>query len=196
MMPFNLAIACSLMLAVSAIAAEPGKAIGSAVAPITIELFSDFQCPHCKELHDETIGPLINEFVNRNRVFLVRRYYPLPSHAYAKPAAYLACAAEKMGKYNEVSNLLYRTQETWGANGKVEETVCSILKPDEAKRIRLLAKDPAVISEVDKDKALGDAQKITQTPTMIISHNGKSYPIPGAVSYPMLKRFLDDMLGQ
>ena len=190
----------TLLLALSASAGPTaqGKAIGSAIAPITIELFSDYECPSCKTLHDETLGPLIADYVNKGKVYLVRRYWAWPQHAHARPAAYLAGAAERIGKYQQVSDALFRDQFSWSSSGKVEESACSGLSPAEAQKIKALAKDPAVIAEVDKDMALGKSENVSQTPTMIIVHNGTrtTTPITGAVSYPILKRFLDELLAK
>ncbi len=193
----KIAIALALVVAIPAAAGPSGgsgRSIGSAIAPITIELFSDFECPACKTLHDETLGPLIADYVDKGKVYLVRRYWAWPQHAHAKVAACLASAAERIGKYQPVCDALFKDQQAWSISGKVEEAASSVLTPAEAQKVRALAKDPAVIAEVDKDMALGKAENVTQTPTMIITHNGQKTPIPGPISYPILKRFLDNLL--
>ena len=35
------------------------KAIGSKSAPVTMEVFSDYQCPSCGSLYEQTLKPLI-----------------------------------------------------------------------------------------------------------------------------------------
>jgi hypothetical protein len=50
--------------------------------------------------------------------------------------------------------------------------------------------------EVEKDTLLGQGQNVKSTPTLIVGHNGKKYPIELAVSFPLLKRFLDGLLTQ
>ena len=37
--------------------------------------------------------------------------------------------------------------------------------------------------------------KVTSTPTMIVTHNGKPNPIVGVVSYPVFSKFLNSLLG-
>ncbi len=171
------------------------RAIGSPTAPVTIDLFSDFQCPHCKEFHDETLPPLINDFVNAGKVYLVRHYFVL-KFPYSRLAATYACAAERIGKYNQACDALFQKQQIWGQSGKVDETVCSVLSPAEAQKVRALVKDPSVLMEVEKDTALGMSQNVKSTPTLIVVHNGKRVPIEMVVSYPMLKRYLDGVLTQ
>jgi protein-disulfide isomerase len=170
-----------------------GRVLGSAVAAIRIDLYSDFQCPGCKALFEQTIRPLIANYVNQGRVYLVEHYYPLPMHAFAKQAACYACAADRVGKYEQVCEVLFKKQDQWEKTGKVDETVCSVLTPAEAAKVRALAKDPAVMAEVQQDVALGQQHNVQGTPTMLISRNGKTYTIATPVSYPMLSRVLDNL---
>ncbi len=172
--------------------ARSGRTFGTPVASITIDLYSDFQCPHCKQLYEQTLRPLIENYAKKGRVFLVEHYYPLPMHAFARPAACYACAADRIGKYEQVCDVLFKQQDDWSRTGKVDETACSVLTAAEAAQVRALAKSASVAAEVQKDVDQGMSKKISGTPTMLISHNGKTYPI-GDVSYSMLSRFLDSL---
>jgi protein-disulfide isomerase len=60
---------------------------GPANAPVTIQIFSDFQCPFCSR-----VNPTIEQVMERyeGRVRLVWRDYPLPFHPNAMPAAQAA----------------------------------------------------------------------------------------------------------
>jgi protein-disulfide isomerase len=170
-----------------------GRSMGTEMAAISIEVFSDFQCPTCKILYEKTLVPLIQDYVKTGRVHLIERTFPLPQHAYAKPAACYACAADRIGKYEQVCDVLFRKQDSWSVTGKVDETVCSVLTPAEAAKVRALAKDPAIMAEVERDMNLGMRLGIHATPTMIIAHSGQSNPVSGAVSYPILRRYLDQL---
>ena len=176
--------------------ARPGKHRGTSVAAVHIEVFSDFQCPACKSLHEQTIKPLIADYVDRGKVYLVNREFPLPMHQYAREAAGYACAAERVGKYEQCADALFAAQEVWSKNGKVEETVMSVLSPAEAKQVRAFAKSPDVLGEIDRDVQAGQGNQIQQTPTMIVTHRGKTYPISGVVNYSILRRFIDQLLTQ
>jgi protein-disulfide isomerase len=194
-MKTRMAVLSLILLASSAFGqnAVPGRAMGSAVAAISIELYSDFQCPHCKDLYEQTLKQVIRDYVKTGRAYLVERSFPLPQHTFAKPAAYYAIAAERVGKYEQVCDVLFKTQDSWSVTGKVEETACSVLTPAEAAKVRSLAKDPAIAAEVQRDMDLGFKARLQQTPTMLITYNHRTYPVAGAVSYPMLKRFLDNL---
>ena len=172
--------------------ARTGRTFGTPVASITIALYSDFQCPHCKKLYQETILPLIQNYASKGRIYLVEHYYPLPMHAYARPAACYACAADRIGKYEQVCDVLFRKQEEWSQTGKVDETACSVLTASEAAQVRALAKSASVAAEVQKDVDLGISNRISSTPTMLVSHNGKTYAF-NDVSYSLLSRYLDSL---
>jgi protein-disulfide isomerase len=172
----------------------PGKARGVSAAAITIEVFSDFQCPSCKVLHDATIKPLLAEYVSKGRVYLVNREFPLQQHAYAREAAAWATAAARVGKYDAVGDALFAHQEEWAKDGRVEAVVTPALNAAEVQKVRALAKSPEVAAEVERDVQKGRAANIQQTPTMIISHKGKTYPVAGSVSFAILRRFLDELL--
>jgi len=194
----KIAIALGLALAVCAAPGQTtgsGKALGRPTAPITIDLYSDFQCPHCKEFHDGTLPRLVNDYVNPGKVYLVRHYYLL-KFPYSRLSASYVCAAAKIGKYDQASDALFKTQQIWGDNGKVDETVRGVLAPAEFEKVRTLAKDPSVTAEIDADTALGMRENVKQTPTIIIGHNGQRTPISGVVSYSLLKMYLDKLLTQ
>jgi protein-disulfide isomerase len=50
---------------------------------VTIVEFVDFQCPHCRRLHDELSDVLSS---HGDRVRVVRKHVPLPNHAMADGA--------------------------------------------------------------------------------------------------------------
>jgi protein-disulfide isomerase len=173
-----------------------GKLSGYPNAPVMIEVFSDFQCPACKVLHDEALRSLMKDYVGNGKVYLIHRNFPLPMHAYGRQAALYATAAERIGKYQQVADVLYASQAAWSASGKVDETACSVLTPAEAKQVRALVKDPATNADIEKDVALGKKVRLDQTPTLIVTYRLKQYPLAGAVNYNLLKSFLDDLLAK
>ena len=179
----------------SAEAPSKGKAVGAPNAPILIEVFSDFQCPACKTLHEQTLPSLVRDYVSSGKVYLIFRSFPLAGHAYAREASGYACAAERIGKYEQVANALYAHQAAWSASGKVDEAACSVLSPAEATKVRVLVKDPSVAAEIQRDLELGQKADIRQTPTLLVTHRLKRYPLSGG-NYELLRRFLDELLAK
>ena len=171
-----------------------GKAAGSAAAPITIEVFSDYECPSCKVVHEQTLAPLVREFVTGGKVYLVHHDFPLPQHKYSRLAATYAGAAARLGVYDEVADALFRSQVAWSANGKVDEAACANLSAATARKLRALLKDPGIAAEIESDVKLAQAAGINQTPTLLVNHRGKRYPFSGNVNYALLRTLLNDLL--
>ena len=189
-----IAVFVLLFAPIAAMAAEV-RSRGTAAAPIMIEVFSDFQCPGCKALYEKTLVPLMSEYVDKGKVYLIHHELPIvEKHPHAMEAACYACAANRVGKYEQACDVLFRQQDIWAANGKVDETVCSILTPAEAKKVRALAKAPEIVAEVRQDLQLARDARVEGTPTVILTHRLKQYRIPGGVSYDILRRFLDSLL--
>lgn len=171
------------------------RAVGPVTAAVRIDLFSDFQCPACKALHEQTIKRVKEEFAQTGKIRLVHHDFPLPQHKYARPAAILAAAADRLGKYDAVADALFHQQESWGQSGNVDAVVDSVLTPEERKKLREIAKDPAILANIERDVQLGERMKVGSTPTMIVTHDGKPNPVVGVVSYPVFSKYLNTIVG-
>ncbi len=170
------------------------RAVGPVTAAVRIDLFSDFQCPACKALHEQTIKRIKEEYARQGKVRLVHHDFPLPQHKFARQAATLAAAADKLGKYDAVADALFLQQDSWSKTGNVDAAVDSVLTPEERKKLRELAKDPAIAAAIERDVQLGERSQVTSTPTMIITHNGSPSPIVGVVTYSVVSKYLDSLL--
>src|SRR5665213_2681938 len=96
------------------------KESGSPTAPISMELYTDYQCPHCREFYLTDLPPLIKDFVRTGKVRLLHRDFPLPQFQYSRLAARYANAAGKLGYYDLVANQLFETQPEWSQSGNVD----------------------------------------------------------------------------
>jgi protein-disulfide isomerase len=172
---------------------SPEKSVGVKSAPILIDLFSDFQCPACKALHDQTLPSLISDWAKAGKVLLVYHDYPLPMHTYAREAARWANAAVAVHKYKEVGDAFFQTQEKWSVSGDLRSVVASVLSPAEMQKVEALMKDPKFDDGLTRDVALGAKAGVRGTPTMIVTYKLQNYPITRPVSYPILKQMLDEI---
>ena len=170
--------------------------MGSPTAPVMMEVFASFDCPHCKDLHDNTMPLIVRDYVVPGKVYLVYREFPLSGqyHPYAREAANYAAAAARIGKYQQVAEALFKTR--WLA---VERqgvgVVAPALTPEEQKKVQSLAKDPGVVAEVQREYDEGVAAGVNSTPTVIVTQGAKRYPIPAQqLHYGFLKSLLDGMV--
>ena len=91
--------------------AADSPARGPADAPVTIMVWSDFECPHCRHAL-----PIIDKVFERRspRVRLVHKFYPLRQHTHAATAARAAIAAQNQGRYWEMERMLFDNQDDLG----------------------------------------------------------------------------------
>lgn len=173
------------------------KGYGSKSAPIKMEVFSDFQCPACRGLYEATLRLVIANYVQQGKVYLVHRDMPLPMHQYARTAARYANAAAKIGRMEKVVSALYANQDKWAADGDVESVVANVLTPAEMNRVRQLVNSDEIEKAIEYDIALGRQRQVRSTPTIFITHKGRTTPLPpGGVSYSLLKQYFDYLLQQ
>ena len=172
---------------------SPEKSLGSKTAPILIDLFSDFQCPACKRLHDETMPSVIADYVNKGKVLLVYHDFPLPMHNHALEAARWANCAAAVHKYKQVGDAFFASQDTWAASGDLRSVVAKVLTPAEMQKVEALMKDPKFDDGLPREVALGNKVGVHGTPTMIVTHKLQNYQVTRPLSYPIFKQMLDEL---
>jgi protein-disulfide isomerase len=170
------------------------KAQGLPAAPVTVEVFSDFQCPGCAALHFQAVKPLIMEYVRTGKVYLVNREFPLPGHPYARPAAMLANAAAAIGRYEIVADTLFRKQTIWSASGKPDAVLAGALTPAELNKVRQLAATTEVARSIDQDVAIATQAGIRETPTLFVVRGQTRLPFSGVIAYPVLRQAVEMLL--
>ena len=175
---------------------DPHKAFGSKNASVTMEVFSDYQCPACKTLFTTTNRRLMEDYVSSGKVYLIHRDFPLPMHAHSRVAARYARAAAQLGKVEPVEQALFQNQEKWEQSGDVDGTVAAVLSAAEMTKVRALVKGGTLDAAIDKDYSLGQTYRVNQTPTTVFHCKGQTYPYPGVMTYDILKQFLDQLLAQ
>lgn len=176
---------------------DPTRAFGSKSAPVVMEIFSDFQCPACKQLFTTTTQKVMDNYVSTGKVYLIHRDYPLPMHAYSRVAASYSRAAAHIGRGEEVEQAIFQNQEKWEMSGDIQGTVAAALSPAEMKKVQALVEAKTFEPLIEKDRQLGLLVPVNQTPyTVLHTKSGQTFPVVGFVSYDVLKTFLDQLVSQ
>ena len=81
---------------------------GTPDAPVTLVLFSDFQCPFCGRV-EPTSAQLEQNYPGKLKV--IWKHQPLPMHPNAIPAAIAAEAAREQGKFWQMHDKLFSAQQ-------------------------------------------------------------------------------------
>ncbi|HWP84631.1 MAG TPA: thioredoxin domain-containing protein [Terriglobia bacterium] len=197
---FAILFLATLLVASSAPAANSGDCVrGVPSAPIKIEVFSDFQCPACRAFYLSTMSIVMSEYADAGKACIVYREFPLSIHNHARQAAQFGHAAMKVGvrQWNQVTDALFKAQDAWAASGNIESVVANVLaKADLEALHKELRNTAALDAAIDADIQLGMQRGVNSTPTFFVTAGGRTEKIAAAVSYPILKRYLDSLLAK
>ena len=161
------------------------------MAPVKLEVYSDYSCPHCRAFHEEAVKPLIQDYVSKNKVQLIHRDYILGHFKYSHDAAVYANASAKIGKFVAVSDVLWAQQANWGQSGNVEGTVASVLSKDEMTKLKSHLKDADIEAGIQSDRDAASKLPLTETPTLVLTLPGQKPMKMGGISYGLLKSFIE-----
>jgi protein-disulfide isomerase len=170
--------------------------MGGPNSPVRIELFSDFQCPSCRTFYLDTVTRLISEYAAGKTVSFVFRDFPLSGHTVARVAARYALASKSLGheQWLKAIEYLYTCQAEWSYDGKFEPVLARILSARDMEKLREELKNPAIEQTIDRTVALGNSKNVTSTPTYFVTMGGKEQRVANALSFPILKEFIEPYL--
>ncbi len=139
---------------------------GKVDAPVTIVIFTDFECPYCSK-----IVPLMDQVydANKKNVKIVFKNMPLNFHKNAEPAARAALAADAQGKFWEYHDILFEKQKN--LNTDLYNKTAKELGLDMSK-FKADMNSAATKSKVQKDKHDAKLAGVTGTPSVFI--NGRA----------------------
>ena len=93
--------------------ADAGRIQGSPSAPVWLVEISDFQCPYCKQWHDQVYPAIKRDYIDRGIVRMAYVHLPLNIHPNAGPAAETSLCASVQNRFWPVHDKLFDTQERW-----------------------------------------------------------------------------------
>jgi len=142
---------------------------GPADARVTVVDFSDFECPHCKQL-DQALRQMVSLYP---QVRFVSKHYPLSQiHPWALNAAWAAeCVFQlKPDAYWSVHDTIYDQQESITAENASAKLLAIAtgagLDPD---AYRSCMVSPETKQAVETDSKEGQALRIANTPTVFVN---------------------------
>jgi protein-disulfide isomerase len=132
----------------------------------TIVEYADFECQHCK-----AASPTLETLMQRRKdVKVVFKHFPLSFHPMARSAAIAAEAAGRQGKFWEMHDAVFATQELLDDALLIGHAKALGL---DAARFQKDQKDAAVIAKVDDSRKEGQSFGIEATPMFLV--NGRPY---------------------
>lgn len=138
---------------------------GSKEAPVTIAVFSDYQCPYCARL-EPVLQQVLAKYPKDTK--LVLKHFPLPMHKFARKASAATLAAAKQGKFWQFHEETFKNLRTLN-DAKVQKIAQELGLNLEQFNNDL--KDPAIQKRINEDINNGRQAGVRGTPAIFV--NGK-----------------------
>lgn len=172
--------------------ADQGRIRGDSSAKLWLVMVSDFQCPYCRQWHDEVFATVIRDYVATGKVRIAYLNYPLSGHKNAMPAAEAAMCASVQGKFWEMHDAIFRAQGQWAelADPKAMFDSLATSVGVAAGPYRSCIESNATRPMILADQARATTAGVNATPTFFLG----SDQIEGAVPLPEFRAALDKAL--
>jgi len=152
-----------------------GRELGSASAPVVVEVFEDFQCPACKR-YSESIEPLIvNSYVADGRVRYIYRHYPFLDDRVARKesdqAAHASMCAADQGRFWDYKDIVFANWngENQGAFSDKRLVAFAESIGLEMDAFKQCFSQNRFEEEINADLALGEQYGVNATPSIFVN---------------------------
>lgn len=137
---------------------------GSAEAPVTVVVFSDFECPYCRR--DQ---PLLRQILERwpEQVRLVYKHFPLEMHPNAFHAAVASVCAHRQGRFWEFQDVLFGEYRDLSKSGLFAAATAVALDADAFQKCVTSA---AAAEEVQRDMHAAREADVDGTPAYFVNN--------------------------
>ena len=156
--------------------------LGDINAPVTITVFTNFQCPYCAQLE-----PLLTQVLSANaeKVNIAFKYMPLRGRDISDKAALACFAAEKQGKFWEFHDAAFAAENL---NEQVIDEIASELKLDMT-RFKADMNSPGARQRLTRDAKQAQEADVRGTPTVFVNGQRLKNRSPGGFQAVIDKEF-------
>jgi len=172
--------------------ADLARIQGSPTAPVWVIEVSDFQCPYCKQWHDQTYPTLRDQYVKTGKVRLAYVNFPLSIHRHAMPAAEAAMCAGAQDKFWPMHDALFTTQTRWETLDNPTAVFDSLAQTNgvDIKRWRDCVSTGKMKPLIEADQYRASKAGASATPSFMIGNR----LLTGAQPIDELKRAIDSAM--
>ncbi len=159
-----------------------GPSLGSAAAPVTVEIWADYQCPYCRLETMVFGGSLERAFVLPGTARVVFRDFAFLGQESTDAAVAARCAGRQdPGAYWRYHDLLFAAQqgENQGAFSRANLVTFAGIAALDATSFTACLNDPSVAKAVAAETAAGKALGVESTPTMRVIGPGGTRTLAG-----------------
>ncbi len=171
-----------------------GRTIGRADAPVTVEIWADFQCPYCKLLTEAVEGGLVLRHAPVGDVRFVYRDFAFLGQE-SVDAAIAARCADRQGAFWPYHDLLFAAQQGENQGAFAKDRLISLAtfgNLDTAKFTACLT-DKTALAEVAAETETGKGYGVSSTPTIRVIGPGGTQLILGMKDYATFEKAIEAM---
>lgn len=173
--------------------ADKGRLKGSDDAPVRIVEISDFQCPFCRQFHDETLRQIDSAYIETGKVSYLWVSYANPGHSQAFTSSEAAFCAGAVGKFWPMHDLLFERQEEWSGSPDPYSSFMSYAEElnIDSESFGSCVRNSLLASLLLRDYMSVSRAGISSTPYFILAD---SVAIRGAADFATFQRAIDTLL--
>lgn len=172
-----------------------GITIGSPVAPVTLVMFTDYQCPFCRRFAKESMPRLHRDYVGPGKVRLLVRELPLSIHTGARRLANASeCAAGLTRRIYEFQQQLYGDGRS-DAESRISHAA-GVVGLNEEELSRCMQSAGSAMG-IERDSTAAGLLGVRGTPAFVLGATNDTIDgliIRGAPSYASFASVIDSVL--
>jgi protein-disulfide isomerase len=147
----------------------PPPTIGDSAADVTVTVFEDFACSHCRDFSLNVLPDLKTDYVDPGTVLYRHRDFPIPVNEWSRPAANAARAVQDLSgdaAFFEYSRELYENQSRYSLD--LFLALGDLVGVDGAV-VRTAAEERRYTSVIESDVDLGTEMGVPGTPDVYVN---------------------------
>ncbi len=172
-----------------------GADFGTPEAPLRLIEFFDYGCGYCRVFHQDTRGPLHEQYVDPGQLYWKSVPFVTGNWATSVPVSLAAeCARDQgVGYFEAITDLIFARQGDWKSASAPEELAEGYAEEVglDMERYRTCFEDDELLWRVQAHTVLADEFGVRGTPTFLVVGVG---PIVGALPLEAFQQLIDTTL--
>ena len=165
--------------------ASEGHRSGSRIAPVTVTVFSDFECPFCR-VAARDIRDIRGAY--GGRLAVVYRHYPLGFHPHARAAALASECAGRQAAFDAYADRLFAIQDSLGLIPWT--AIARRAGVSDIERFQACMRDSSGAKAIRQDIIAAKRLGVSGTPAVLVNHQ----LFAGSPGKAVLQRYVDAAL--
>ncbi len=172
-----------------------GVDFGTLDAPLRLIEFFDYGCGYCRVFHQDTRGPLHEQYVDSGQLYWKSMPFITGNWANSVPVSLAAECARDQGRdyFEAITDLIFASQGDWKSGSAPEELAEGFAEEAglDMERYRTCFETDELLWRVQAQTALAEEFGVRGTPTFLLVGWG---PIMGALPLETFRQLIDTVL--